>query len=530
MSSYYDHIGPFFTFTGCAFVSIIVWIFNWICWRNNCCCCDFLHNPINKRIAWWFGFTFLLGMTACCISAFTTVNRFGFALEGTRCAVDRIYYDTIDGQLKNTKPLWEGFNNNKNLIENLEAFYTFVSEDDLSKSLPYDGIITMGGEDEENDKVEEEENQSNDDEEKEKKIDPKTLSFQISYTKIALSLHLLYKMEDQKDHLIELKSFLGENDFDEIKDKFMKEFDYYAKTGKAGLIILTKIYYSIFCIVIFFAGVCMILYACLKRQGHLLIFMHIIWNLLRFFIVSFFLYGTAYGIFFLVLRDVVTYIDYVFGQENLSDKRYLLPSERGSEFINYCLWENNTNFINTLDYSLRTSLNDFFINYKEFMNLNPDKNSYAQSMNNKIILITDEIKENITEEVFNELAERAVDKGGLFGSLDCGFLKDDLNQLKRAIYDGSVESRILCAVSLCSAFFGAVSVYFFLLVMHHYNNELNLDKIINKFPGFDNFQEKNKMNYKIKESVRKKSRIEVELDSLNNDNSSKKNYNKTDYN
>ena len=126
MSSYYDHIGPFFTFTGCAFVSIIVWIFNWICWRNNCCCCDFLHNPINKRIAWWFCFSFLLGMVACCISAFVSINRLGFALEGTRCAVDRIYYDTINGQLKTTKPLWEGFDDNKKLIEYLETFYIFV--------------------------------------------------------------------------------------------------------------------------------------------------------------------------------------------------------------------------------------------------------------------------------------------------------------------------------------------------------------------------------------------------------------------
>ena len=348
---------------------------------------------------------------------------------------------------------------------------------------------------------------------------------------MALSLHLLYKMKDQRERLNRLENFFEENDFDEIKDKFMKEFDHYATTGKAGLIVTTKIYYSIFIIVVFFAGVCMILYACLKRQGHLLIFMHIIWNLLRFFIVSFFLYGTAYGIFFLVLRDVVTYVDYVFGQENLNDKRYLLPSESGSEFINFCLWENNTNFISTLDYSLRTSLNDFFTNYKEFMNLNPDKynNDGVLRMKGKIIEITNEIKENMTEEVFNELVGRTVEKGGLYGSLDCGFLKDDLNQLKRAIYDGSVESRILCAVSLCSAFFGAVSVYFFLLVMHHYNNELNLDKILNKFPGFDGFQEKNKMNFKVKESVKKKSRIEVELDSLN-DNSSKKNYNKTDYN
>ena len=107
---YVDRIGLFFFFVACAGISLIVWVFNWICWLNQCCCCDFLHNPINKRIAWWLSFTFLCGMLACCISGCVSVNRFGFAIEGARCALDRIYYDSINGQLKE-KPKWEGFDN-----------------------------------------------------------------------------------------------------------------------------------------------------------------------------------------------------------------------------------------------------------------------------------------------------------------------------------------------------------------------------------------------------------------------------------
>ena len=34
------------------------------------------------------------------MSAFVMVNRFGFALNGAMCAFDRIYYDTLEGQLK----------------------------------------------------------------------------------------------------------------------------------------------------------------------------------------------------------------------------------------------------------------------------------------------------------------------------------------------------------------------------------------------------------------------------------------------
>ena len=137
--TYLDHIGLFFFFCACAGVSIIVWIFNWICWLNHCCCCDFLHNPVNKRIAWWMGFTFLLGILACCISAFVTVNRFGFALEGSWCAVDRIYYDSINGQLKQTEPRWEGVVNITNILKNFKNFSTTVKDDikiDLDKDLP----------------------------------------------------------------------------------------------------------------------------------------------------------------------------------------------------------------------------------------------------------------------------------------------------------------------------------------------------------------------------------------------------------
>ena len=132
---YLDRIGLFFIFTACAGISLIVWIFNWICWLNQCCCCDFLHNPVNKRIAWWMSFSFLLGILACCISAFVSINRFGFALEGAWCAVDRIYYDSLYGQLKNSEPKWEGFEKVKEISENLHKFYNNIPNDFKSQNL-----------------------------------------------------------------------------------------------------------------------------------------------------------------------------------------------------------------------------------------------------------------------------------------------------------------------------------------------------------------------------------------------------------
>ena len=67
-------------------------------------------------------FSFLLGMLACCIAAFVTINRFGFALEGARCAMERIYYDFKYGQLKESEPKWGGFSNINQIITYLSNF------------------------------------------------------------------------------------------------------------------------------------------------------------------------------------------------------------------------------------------------------------------------------------------------------------------------------------------------------------------------------------------------------------------------
>ena len=308
--TYLDHIGLFFFFCACAGVSIIVWIFNWICWLNHCCCCDFLHNPVNKRIAWWMGFTFLLGILACCISAFVTVNRFGFALEGSWCAVDRIYYDSINGQLKQTEPRWEGVDNITNILKNFKDFSTTVKDDikiDLD-NLP----ITSDNEDYRKKKI------------KNALIQLKTIYKDYEKKKIKNALIQLktiykdYENEENKkyktgiDTIIDtdIQNIIKSDNFKTMKDKFLDEFHDYAKTLRACLKVLAMIYYCLLLIAVTFAGVSMMFFACLKRQGYLLTFMHVLWNVIRFFIFSFFLYGTAYGIGFLVIRDSIAYIIY----------------------------------------------------------------------------------------------------------------------------------------------------------------------------------------------------------------------------
>ena len=92
-------------------------------------------------------------------------------------------------------------------------------------------------------------------------------------------------------------------------------------------------------------------------------------------------------------------------------------------------------------------------------------------------------KDNVCKD-FPGFTER---NGGSFGFLDCSFLKSDLNMMFRTLYDLSVEARILCALSCCIGFFGAVFVYFFLLVLHHYNTEIFFDTGKNIFTGFEGY-------------------------------------------
>ena len=511
--NYLDHIGLFFIFTACAGISIIVWVFNWICWINKCCCCDFLHNPINKRIAWWMSFSFLLGVLACCISAFVTVNRFGFALEGAWCAVDRIYYDSLYGQLKNSEPKWEGFTQVKTVSDYLFNFYeSFKQLDDfLNYVLKNISTSTTWG-------VNQDLNiyiLNSDDTDIDANNDKKL--FLLKFTKLVNSLKQLSKFTNtnppQKNAL---DSYINQDEFKKIKTEFLENFYYYSKRLKACLKVLAMIYYCLLLIAITAAGVSMMFFACLKRQGYLLLFMKVIWNVIRFFMFSFFLYGTAYGIGFLSIRDSVGYIMYVFN-ENLdeADNNIKLIAN-GKDFFKFCLREDNSNLKNKFEEIYSTSLNDFFTNFREINESSYQYGNVKENLKDFTNQITRGTNPKITKEQFDYLYNQAGKKGGIFSTFDCGFLKSDLNLLYTAIYDASVESRILSALSLCSAFFGAVAIYFYLLVMHHYDNELFFDNGKSIFTGFDGFGGGYRKKNKDQDPAYKKRKLRAEIEITSN--------------
>ena len=87
----------------------------------------------------------------------------------------------------------------------------------------------------------------------------------------------------------------------------------------------------------------------------------------------------------------------------------------------------------------------------------------------------------------------------------------------RTLYDLYIEARILCALSCCIGYFGAIAVYFFLLVIHHYNNELFFDSGRSAFIGFEGFGSNKKEINKDPSYRKRKIRSEIELSSKNDD-------------
>ena len=521
-ASYVEHIGIFFFFVACAGVSIVVWIFNWICWYNKCCCCDFLHNPVNKRLVWWTSFIFLLGILACAIAGTVTSNRFGFALEGSWCAFDRIYYDSLNGQLKDTYPKWTGFDMIMTNLTNLNNFINNKKNFNISKLKFLERKDNFFGAYITEDFV------LNYEKEKEDSLSAtilsETLFLTSKYGKIIDSLEFLQNIENKLEENIKYINSM-KSDFTNLKSDFLQKYYYYAKIGKAFGKIITMIYFCLLIILTAFTGTSMMFYACLKRQGYLSIFMHVFWNIIRFFMFSFFFYGTAFGMCYLALRDAVAFVMYVFGEENLNLNNRgsrLIPLKEGKVFLHYCLINKDNDFKNKLDKNLVDSIEDYFKSYSELKSFLDSFVPHAgggeliKSQNSIVVNISKNIQDYICNgDSCYDFPEMANRKGGIFGSLDCSFLKSDLAMTYRTIYDLSIEARILCALSCCIAFFGAVFVYLFLLVMHHYDTELFPEHKKAIFTGFDGFGNTKKKSFNDPQHKKRKLRAEVELSSRN---------------
>ena len=396
------------------------------------------------------------------------MNRFGFALEGSRCAFDRIYYDALHGQLKKSIPRWEGLQSTIDTLGYIKNFFSFINIPNNEGSEESDEFLSV--------------------------------------------IYLIKELIDSSKLKIKLDLLPDPSDFKGIYDDiFIDYFHRRENILKNSLNILAMVYFCLFLIAATAAGVSMMFYACLKRQGYLITFMHVLWNVIRFFIFSFFLFGTAYGVLFDILSDLIGVMKMIF-ENNLSASPEGKPNK--INFLKKCLSltdsEDSSDSL-FLDEAIRISVIDYFDN------LNTIVNCYS-------IIGTGDQQKAICDNLLDDVKNKKL------GSFNCSFLESDLNHLYKALDDASSESQKLSAISLCAAFFGAVAIYFYLLVIHHYNNELFFDSGKSIFTGFDGFGRgfKNKNRNNDPAYKKRKLRAEIELTSKNDDQNEYNNINKND--
>ena len=488
--------------------------------------------------------------------------RFGKYIRVTQCAYERIYYDSEYGQLKDSLPRWEGLKNNKiklsdskNLVDNFNKETYVTSNSFLSNNISWttaeiiNGIgYTFKGPNywpyvraiEEIFKKCSQGNLylKNNDQLFCDKDNPDSTSSVLGsfiYEVNKIKNKIIEKYEETEESLLDLKDyseFYSEqlntsiNNFDLIsqdlknyKSGHLDEVKHYVKIAKGCGYILVMIYLCILSFISVCGCLFLLAYSYLTNQGNLDILMHIVWNSIKFFSFSFFIYGAMFGMLFNGLRDLINVNIFLFGDNLIAEKTYLLPHEKSKEFLYFCLTEEKAEFTDEMDSLVSENLDELYTNVGTLNNLlnkdynlkshfedtyeiktsrnrrlelNPDPSDssidefdsdsdYSFESDNEdnnttslpfetVISMIKEINDSFTDfKKNNNIEETSYNQESLLNSLDCGFLKNDLNILYNSLYDLSVESRILCFLSCFIAFFGEILVNFYLLSMYHYN-------------------------------------------------------------
>ena len=507
----------------------------------------------------------LCGLIACCISGFVMTNRFGNIVHAVQCGYERMYYDSQFGQLKDTFPKWEGLQINslkleesKNFIDEIKKITNissyFLNDENDTKWVNGAFFFDDQGKGKFKGKyyksflesmqlfliqcinISNGENLYTDDDSLfynyDNPDDTSSIVGEFIYEVNKIINKIMIKYDDIEDSLTYLYFYrtVSSNKLDktitefkktsedlkEYQNGYLDKVEYYIKVAKACGYILVMIYLCILCAIAFIGCALLMAYSYLKDQLHLDIIMHIIWNLVKFFIFSFFMYGAAFGMLFLGLRDIISYNMYLFGEENLNStsKTYLLPKKESKAFLRTCLLGEKNEFFGELDNIIYDNLNEFYNNYRELKNilknnyiLNPYYNktftvhlkpnglrnlgtdsldtsddeipsstsyeieTFELSLTNQFNNHTDSI--NYINSKLNQFQELNIteydDNNNFLDSFNCGFLKNDLAILYNTLYDLSIESRILCGLSCCIGFIGEISIYFYLLSIYHYD-------------------------------------------------------------
>lgn len=429
----------------------------------------------DKVFVWWLSFIFLLGILACCISGFVTANRLGFATYGFVCGYERIYYDILNGQLKTDYPKWEGTEKIKDYLTNLNNIREginlttsnfYFDKTELQSALTdcnYDFIYPV--------EATFADNVCKSTDEKEAKNYLEKVN-KVLYPGVNSLFHL-YEFNKFNEQISESSWSSDLSDVQKAmssyNSKFIEDMDYYTDVALGIGKILPLIYFALLLTVVVGAGMLLIIYYCNcftdTRQGFYLFPMHLTWNILRFFIFSFFMYGFGLGVIFLVGRDSIGYIQYIFGKENIgtSSTSTIILDDSAKKFFNYCLYSKNTFFQGVRKTNFNNAIANIILHesFKESNPTNPDSsynyfNSYKTALINAV--------QTKGETILNYI-NIYKNTGDIFSGLNCEFIQNNLNLMYNALWDFSWEARILCTLSCFIAFMGALAVYGFLWSM-----------------------------------------------------------------
>ena len=499
------------------------------------------------------------GIFACCVSGFITSRNFGNKANAIKCAYERIYYDSNYGEIKKSDLKWEGLvnrNNEGGLINNFKDFLgkdnklttvdIFIKTQDweigkkeynLDENVYYKSDFVNILKEEILDIC----IKSNIDlYEGNRLICDKELkdpnSIVMNYIKEATRISKIFNDEINKinefvtkdnkekqnwnNQINNINITLGSisNDLDNYQNNYLDKAHHYLKISNIFGKILVVVFYSILIAIIVISCFLLWAYTFFKEQKLFYLFMHIAWNILKFFSFCFFFFGGAFGALYLISRDLIGYNEFLFSNSNLAknETTSLLPENEAKEFLRYCVNEEDTNYINNFDISLTKILRDLYYNMKAGKDIKENynyeslikkatSNSYS-SANQRMLEetdltdMTDEIPQSITlnftkvteklQSMINELydklngtksSSRNLEEStnyfeeiskldGSLGKLNCYFIKNELEIIYDSLYELSIESRISCALCCCIAFFDEFAVAFFLLVLYHYNN------------------------------------------------------------
>ena len=448
-----------------------MWGFLWICWANQCCCCDFLHAKQYRLLAFWVAIVFYFGMIACCISGYVFVYRFKVDLAGATCAFEKLYWDMKEGQLRKEYPKWDGLNSIGSKLVLLSQFieklmnldnegntlYTpgddWKEEDNLIGSREYIDAIKRLKEmiNGKNIKYSLSEGVYELEEETGTDLNITFFSYYIDTDNIAapntffgkIMLEIREKInpyitklksaqEKINDLILNANSYINSlknvssdinainSDWDKFRPYILDNWDYYRKVTKAFFYIVLLIYF-ILVLILAIAGISFLVgYVCLKDQKLMRSILVIIWNAVKFFSFSFFMYGGTFGMLSYAFKDGIGFMNYAFGAENLnSEKPMIIPNGTSIPMLKYCLLGNKTNFINNfnLDILLIESLENLYTELNKII-------SYDSSSIEINLLSVKEVSKKIDEKT---------DINNLMNESSTSAITEILNDINRLI-------------------------------------------------------------------------------------------------